>query len=162
VLAGDAVACTCAAATPKQRLDSADAAFVGRLIRTEAAPETGAVRNLGREITFVFRVDQVVKGELGRQVAVQSPASGAACGFGVQPDKAVGILLRREGEEWIGGLCGQIAVGELVEASRQSDQFPVNWGGVVVGTLVLGLGALVLWRRVRRRQAALLTGSDRG
>ena len=102
-----------------------------------------------------------MKGELGRQVVVRSPTSGATCGFEVEPDTATGILLRREGEEWISGLCGQIAVGELVQASRESDQFLVNWGGVVVGSLVLGLGALLLVRRLRRRRA-LLSGPDRG
>ena len=78
----------------------------------------------------------------------------------MERDEATGILLHRDGEEWIGGLCGQIAVGELVEASRQSDQFLVNWGGAVVGSLFLGLGALLLVRRLRRRDVP--TRPDRG
>ena len=106
----------------------------------------------GREIGYVFTVDNVVKGELGRRVVVLSPSDSAACGFELRADEAVGILLRRAGETWTSGLCGQIAVGELVEASRQGDQFLVNWGGALVGTVILGLGGLLLLRRLRRRR----------
>lgn len=147
VLAGDAGACTCAAAPAKARLDSADAAFVGRLVDTRPA---GA-----GEATYVFVVDSVVKGELGRRVEVVSPTSGAACGFELPTGEASGILLKRDGEEWIGGLCGQIAVGELVEARRESDQPLVNWGGAIVGAVVLGLGVVLLLRRLRRPQSDL-------
>ena len=96
-----------------------------------------------------------MKGELGRQVEVVSPTSGAACGFELPMGKASGILLRRDGEDWIGGLCGQIAVGELVEARRESDQPLVNWGGAIVGAVVVGVGALLLVRRLRRPQSDL-------
>ena len=147
VLVGDAAACTCATAPAKERLDSADAAFVGRLVAERPRSADEAV--------YVFVVDSVVKGELGRRVEVVSPTSGAACGFELPLGEASGILLRRAGEEWIGGLCGQIAVGELVEARRESDQPLVNWGGAIVGALVVGLGVLLLLRRLRRRQSVL-------
>jgi hypothetical protein len=147
VLAGDALACTCAAAPPRQQLDSADAAFVGRLVDTRPAASGESV--------YVFVVDNVVKGDLERRIEVLSPASGAACGFELARDEATGILVDRRGDDWIGGLCGQMAVGELVEASRARDEPLVNWGGAVVGTIVVALGALLLVRRLRRRRASL-------
>jgi hypothetical protein len=144
VLAGEAVACTCAAAPAKQRLDSADAAFIGRLL--------GGARPAGAgQGVYVFAVDSVVKGELGRRVEVLSPTSSAACGFGLPENEATGILLRRDGDEWTGGVCGQIAVGELLAAAEETDERLVNWGGVVLGSLVLAGGALLVARRLRRR-----------
>jgi hypothetical protein len=135
----------------RQRLDSADAAFIGRVVETRPAP----ARDGGRELIYVFAVDSVVKGELGARVEVVSPLGGAACGFELRRDEATGILLRRDTirEVWIGGLCGQIAVGELIAAAEETEEAIVNWGGIVVGTAILALGALLLVRRVRARRA---------
>jgi hypothetical protein len=130
------------------RLDSADAAFVGRLVSSRPANVDGAP-----ELRHTFLVDGVVKGELPRRIEVLSPAGGAACGFELPRDEAAGILLRRRGDEWTGGLCGQIAVGELLEASEQTEERLVNWGGIVVGSLVVALGAWLVWRRLRARRA---------
>lgn len=144
-LASDASACSCAAAPARQRLDSADAAFVGRLVDTRPAPDRG----FGQELVYVFTVDHVVKGNLGARVEVVSPAD-AACGFELPRDEPSGILLRRDGEAWTGGLCGQIGPGELVTAAEEVDEPLVNWGGIVVGAAVLVIGALLLRRRLRR------------
>ncbi len=146
VLAADAVACTCASAPARQRLDSADAAFVGRIVETRPAPDRG----FGDELVYLFTVDHVVKGELDARVEVVSPADGAACGFELPRDEASGILLRRDGDLWTGGLCGQIGAGELVTAAEETDEALVNWGGIVVGMAVLAVGALLLRRRLRR------------
>ncbi|HWN22093.1 MAG TPA: hypothetical protein VNP93_08975, partial [Gaiellaceae bacterium] len=151
VLAGDALACTCAAVPARQRLDSADAAFIGRVLETRAAP----ARDGERELVYVFAVDSVVKGELDDRVEVVSTLGGAACGFELRRDEATGILLRRDTVRgvWIGGLCGQIAVGELIAAAEETDEPIVNWGGIVVGTAILALGVLLLVRRLRARRA---------
>ena len=148
--AGDALACTCADVPARQRLDSADAAFIGRVVETRPAPSRDGVR----ELVYVFTVDNVVKGELGERVEVSSPLDGAACGFELERDETSAILLRREadGEGWVGGLCGQLAIGELIAASEETDESLVNWGGIVVGALVLGLLALLLARRLRARR----------
>jgi hypothetical protein len=137
------MACTCAAAPARVRLDSADAAFVGRLVASRPADEG--------ELRHTFVVDGIVKGDLPRRIEVLSPAGGAACGFELEGDVATGILLRRRGAEWTGGLCGQIAVGELLEASEETDERLVNWGGIVVGSLVVAVGAWLVWRRLRQR-----------
>jgi len=135
----------------RQRLDSADAAFIGRVLETRPAPARDGVR----ELVYVFAVDSLVKGELDERVEVVSPLGGAACGFELQRDEAEGILLRRDTirEVWIGGLCGQIAVGELIAAAEETEEAIVNWGGIVVGTAILALGALLLVRRLRARRA---------
>ncbi len=146
MLVGPALGATCAPAPARVKLDAADAAFVGRLERTAAIP--------GRRdrIDYVFVVDQVVKGDLGRRVSVRSGVGREALGFSLERDVASGILLNREGGTWLGGLCGQVTPSELVEATRGDEQI-VNWGGVVVGLLVLGAGAYFLRRKLRRRQA---------
>jgi hypothetical protein len=131
------------------RLDSADAAFVGRLVASAQAPRFEGAP----ELRHTFLVDGVVKGDLPRRIQVLSPAGGAACGFELPRDEATGILLRRRGDEWTGGLCGQIAVGELLEASEQTEERLVNWGGIVVGSIVVALGAWLVWRRLRGRQS---------
>ncbi len=138
---------------PRQRLDAADAAFVGRVVSTRpAAPRDGV-----RELVYVFTVDSAVKGDLGATVEVTSPADGASCGFELERDEATGILLRSDpdGEGWVSGLCGQIAVGELIEASEATEERLVNWGGVVVGVLTIGLAAWLVRRRLRGRRASL-------
>jgi hypothetical protein len=135
----------------RQRLDSADAAFIGRVVESRPAP----ARDGERELVYVFAVDSVVKGDLAGRVEVVSPLGGAACGFELGRDEATGILLRRDTirEVWIGGLCGQIAVGELIAAAEETEEAIVNWGGIVVGTAILAVGALLLARRLRARRA---------
>ncbi|MGI9112152.1 MAG: hypothetical protein ACR2GT_08170 [Gaiellaceae bacterium] len=144
-LAGNASAASCLPAPPRAKLDVADAAFVGRLERTVAIP--------GRRdrIDYLFVVDQVVKGELGRRVSVRSGVGQESLGFSLERDVATGILLNREGAVWRGGLCGQVTPSELVEATRGDEQI-VNWGGVVVGVLVLAGGAYFLRRKLNRNR----------
>ena len=132
------------------RLDSADAAFIGRVTEIRPAPAGDGAA----ELVYVFTVDSVVKGDLDLRVEVTSPIGGAACGFELRRDEASGILLRRDTirDIWTGGLCGQMAVGELIEAAEATDERIVNWGGIVVGTVVLGLGAFLTWRRLRAKR----------
>ena len=123
---------------------------MGRLERTAAIP---GVRD---RIDYVFVVDQVVKGKLGRRVTVRSGVGRNALGFALEHDVASGVLLDREGAVWVGGLCGQVTPSQLVEATRDEDVAVVNWGGIAVGLLVLGAGAYFLarqWRRKRYRPA---------
>ncbi|MCP9484753.1 MAG: hypothetical protein MSC30_02740 [Gaiellaceae bacterium MAG52_C11] len=127
------------------KLDAADAAFVGRLERT------AAISGRRDRIEYLFVVDQVVKGKLGRRVSVRSGVGRDALGFSLERDVASGILLNREGGVWLGGLCGQVSPSELVEATRGEGQI-VNWGGIVVGVLVLGAGAYFLRRKLLRRR----------
>jgi hypothetical protein len=111
---------------------------------------------LRNRIDYVFVVDQVVKGKLGRRVTVRSGVGRNALGFSLERDVASGVLLERESGIWTGGLCGQVTPSELVEATRDEDVAVVNWGGIAVGVFVLGAGAYFLarhWRRKRYRPA---------
>jgi hypothetical protein len=122
---------------------------VGRLVRTERVP---GVRD---RLDYVFLVDQVVKGKLEREVRVRSGIGGAGLGFSVRRDKATGVLLNRDRGLWFGGVCGQVTAGELVEATRAEDVAIVNWGGIVVGVLVLGAGLYFCIRQLRRKRYRL-------
>ena len=136
---------TCVPAPARVKLDAADAAFVGRLSGTELVAGRPA------QVDYLFLVDQVVKGDLPRQIVVRSAVGREALGFSLERDVATGILLNRENGLWVGGLCGQLTTSELVEATRDDEQI-VNWGGVVVGVLVLGAGAYFLRRKLLRRR----------
>lgn len=144
--AGDALGATCAPAPPRAKLDASDAAFVGRLLRTERVP--GARDRLD----YVFLVDQVVKGKLGREVRVRSGIGTSALGFSVRRDEATGVLVNRDRGLWFGGLCGQVTAGELVQATRDEDAPLVNWGGIVTGIVVLGGGLYFCIRQLRRKR----------
>ena len=149
-LASGATAATCPAETPRARLAAADAAFVGRLYGAEP------VAGRAGQVDYFFFVDQVVKGDLPRQIVVRSGVGRDALGFSLERDVASGVLVEREGGVWVGGLCGQVTPSQLVEATRDEDVAVVNWGGIAVGVLVLGAGAYFLareWRRKRYRPA---------
>jgi len=145
---GEALGATCAPAPPRAKLVASDAAFVGRLLRTERVP--GARDRLD----YVFLVDQVVKGSIGREVRVRSGIGAAGLGFSVRRDEATGVLLNRDRGLWFGGVCGQVTAGELVAATRE-DAPIVNWGGIVIGVLVLGAGLYFCIRQVRRKRYRL-------
>jgi hypothetical protein len=143
VAAPAALACTCPGGlTLEQRLASADAAFVGRLV---------AVQGSAHE----YEVDQRVKGDLpGDRVVVRSARDSAQCGLRrSDADEAVGLLLTRaEGGGWASSLCAQTNAGELLRAeSPQRGQ----WPKLLVGVAILGLVLAYALRRLRRRRDLL-------
>jgi hypothetical protein len=105
-----ALACSCALPEPRDALAEADAAFVGELVE-------GPYGGSGEQPIWRFSVETSVKGDLGSQVDVRSPASGVSCGFEVAAGERVGVLLYEEKGEWHGGLCTQIGPGELLAAA---------------------------------------------
>jgi hypothetical protein len=149
-----AYACTCVPVNAKLDLPRADAAFVGTLLfKADDQPS---------EATYVFAVERVVKGTLGSRVQIRSGAGGASCGFEVGESQEVGLLLDRDGDRWRSGLCAQVPPAELLAAGRAAglddyspldeEQTPprVNWGGILIGLLVLGVGGFLLVRRLRK------------
>jgi hypothetical protein len=107
-----AQACSCAAADPRDRLDDAAGAFIGRLVSRDPAPQDA------HSTTYHFKVDEVFKGDIGSTVDVESSTNGASCGFEVAPGEQMGFLLERSGAQWHGGLCGQIDPEELRGAAK--------------------------------------------
>jgi hypothetical protein len=146
VAAPAALACSCPGGlTLEQRLASADAAFVGRLV---------AVRGS----TYEFELDQRVKGDLaGEHVVVRSGRDSAQCGLRrTDADEAVGVLLTRAGGGgWASSLCAQTTAGELlrVESPQRGE-----WPKLLVGVAILGLVLAYAVRRLRRRGRDPLAG----
>lgn len=141
-VAADALACTCLPVDLDRDLPRADGAIVGTVLDRRDAP---------RETTLLFRVEQVYKGDIENRVEVVTAADGAACGLAADVGDRLGLLLERDGERWRSGLCRQVDPSDFLELTDVEDRSlpPFNWGGIVVGTLVLLAGAFFLVRRAR-------------
>jgi hypothetical protein len=139
-----ASACSCMAVNLERDLPEADGAFIGTLLDAKPHGSNQAV--------YRFRVEQVYKGDIENQVEVVSALDGAACGLELPQDERVGLLLDRKGDTWRGSLCGQVDPSEFLELTNVNDNTlpEINWGGYVVGTVVLAAGAFFLVRRLRR------------
>ncbi len=137
VLAGDAMACSCAAAPISQRVAAADAAFVGRLLDVRGS-------------TYVYDNDRTIKGELGERVLVTSGRSEIQCGLRrSKADEEVGLLLTRAGAGWASSLCSQATAADLLSVD---DDPPGQQIRLVIGVAILlaVLGYSIL--RLRRRR----------
>ena len=151
MLAADSSACTCIAVDLERALPNADGAFVGTLLeRREPPPKP--IQSSADPITLVFRVENVYKGEIENRIEVVTVRDGASCGVAAAVGQRVGLLLDREGGTWRGNLCGQVDPSDFLALTDVDDNSlpDVNWGGYVVGTLVLAGGAFFLIRRLRR------------
>ena len=150
-LAPDATACSCAPVDLERDLPRADGAFIGTLLERREPPPS-AVQSSEDPVTLLFRVEQVYKGDIDGRVEVVTSRDGASCGLGTAVGERVGLLLDRDRGRWRGGLCGQVDPSDFLALTDVEDNtFPsVNWGGIAVGILVLGAGALLLVRRLRR------------
>ena len=143
VLAADAAACTCAPVNLERDLPRADGAIVGAVLER---------RLDGDRAVYLFRVEQVYKGDISNRVEVETATGGAACGLELGIGDRTGLLLQREGATWTSGLCSQVDPSALLALTDVEDATlpDINLGGYVVGFLVLGIAALLLWRRRRR------------
>lgn len=143
VLAADASACSCLPVDLDRDLPRADGAFVGTVL------ERRANRNTAR---YVFRVEQVYKGDIENRVEIVSNAQGATCGLELAVGERVGLLLERDGELWRSGLCSQVDPADFLALTDVEDNAlpAINVGGYVVGVLVLGITAVLILRRRRR------------
>jgi hypothetical protein len=142
-LAGDALACSCLPVDLARDLPRSDGAFVGTLLERTGHKATS---------TLLFRVEQVYKGEIENRVQVETPLGGAACGIEIPVGERVGLLLERDGDVWRSTLCSQVEPSAFLALTDVKDNElpPLNWGGIVVGALVLLSGGYFLLRRLRR------------
>jgi hypothetical protein len=140
--AADAYACSCLRVNLERDLPKADAAMIGTVLERRTS-ETSRV--------YLFRLEQVYKGQLENRVEVVTARDGAACGLELAVGQRVGLLLQRDGDLWRSGLCSQVDPAEFLALTNVSDNTlpPINWGGYVVGFLVLGLGTFFLIRKAR-------------
>ncbi len=143
VLAGDALACSCLPVDLVRDLPQADGAIIGSVLERRDREATS---------TLVLRVEQVYKGDISNRVEVETARYGATCGIEVPAGERIGLLLERDGEVWRSSLCSQVDPAEfLALADVEDNALPaVNWGGLLVGGLVLLGGAYFLVRRLRR------------
>ena len=104
---------------------------------------------------LLFRVEQVYKGDISNRVEVETARDGAACGLELPVGERVGLLLERDGSLWRASLCSQVEPAAFLKLTNVEDNtFPtINWGGIVVGLLILVVAAVLLARRARRYRA---------
>jgi hypothetical protein len=144
-LAGDAIACTCLPVDLKRDLPRADGAIVGSVLERVQG---------GDVVYYTLRVEQVYKGDISDRVTIGTPVNGAACGLDAQIGDRLGLLLEQgvTGDTWGSDLCSKVEPAAFLELTDVEDNtFPsVNWGGYLVGFLVLGIAAVLLLRRRRR------------
>jgi hypothetical protein len=144
-VAARAEACTCVPVNLARDLPRADGAFVGTLLTASPRGPSEAV--------YRFRVEQIYKGdEIENRIDVVSARDSAACGLELPIGERVGLLLDRRGGTWRSSLCSQVEPAAFLALTDVDDNAlpAVNWGGYVVGTVVLAAGAFFLVRRLRR------------
>ena len=141
----DAFACSCLRVDLIRDLPRADGAFVGTVLERKVER---------RNAVYLFRVEQVYKGDIENRIEVVSAANGAACGLELQVDERTGLLLTRVGGQWRSSLCSQVDPSAFLALTNVDDSTPpINWGGIVVGVLVLGAGTFFLIRKLRSYRA---------
>lgn len=141
-VAADAYACTCRGVDLQRDLPTADGAFIGTVLERHTTETSRA---------YLFRVEQVYKGDIDGRVEVLSERDGAACGLELAVGQRIGLLLEQDGERWRSSLCSQVDPSDFLALTNVADNtFPsINLGGWIVGFLVLGLGTFFLVRKSR-------------
>jgi hypothetical protein len=179
-------ACSCVPRSPKELLQRADAAFVGRVVAEQQIEPTTTVQT--------FAVEGVFKGALGASVNVTEPigsGGGSTCGVAYPRDTRVAIFLYRQGDgqgdgqgdRWTTDSCSLVSLADL-EAVAPSPHQPrpgpsptpsavvpptapvsspgLGWQAVVLGLLVGVAGialALSLGGRSARPRGTAPVGS---
>jgi hypothetical protein len=142
--AADAFACSCIRPDLVRDLPRAEGAFVGTVLERHVQR---------RQAVYLFRVEQVYKGDIENRIEVASAVNGAACGLALSVDQRIGLLLTREAGQWRSSLCSQVDPSAFLALTDVKDTPPINWGGVVVGVLVLAAGGFFLVRKLRSYRA---------
>jgi hypothetical protein len=137
-------ACTCVASSLEDRLDDADAAFVGEVLRERETDVRGAPQKL-----YTFEVHQQVKGDLPDDLEVRSPPECDIRGEGAPApaeDGSIGLLVTRSPDGvWLASACSVVAPEELVTVGGEPR------GGVIKVVLGIVILALVLSWALRRK-----------
>ena len=122
VAAESAQACSCARPRPRQQLEEADGAFVGRLlaVRVVDPPAEGEPISTADPTDYIYRVGRVAKGgpglRRGRRVRVRSVRSGATCGLPRGRGQLYGLFLRRQHGRWHSSLCSVVSPADMPAA----------------------------------------------
>jgi hypothetical protein len=139
----------CPATPLEDRIESAEAAFVGRLL-SERPGDDG-----GRRV-YRFVVDQRVKGPIGREIELEAPRLTDVEGTPLERDVAVGVLATRDGAAWVTASCSLTDAGALLSTADEPKGGAIK---IVIGLVILALVLAYSVRRLRRR--SLLERSGR-
>jgi len=149
VLAAPAGAVNCFTESVKDKLDGADAAFVGKVVAV-----TPVSRATGVPIyDYRFQVEKAVKGTPGRTATVRASqlvdidAQKVTAASGVD----IGVLATRTGSRLVTSSCSLVDPGTLLGATDEPKGGMIK---VAIGLVILGLVLAYSIRRLRRRQAA--------
>ena len=144
-------AASCLDESVKQKLEGADAAFVGRVVAvTPVAGNTGIAR-----FDYRFRVDHAIKGALGDRVTVRAARlvdidnQVVTAGLNV----AIGVVATAANGRLVTSSCGLVDPGSLMGAADEPKGGAIK---VVIGLVILGAVIAYSVRRLRRRRAAEL------
>jgi hypothetical protein len=138
-----AQAIECPSTPLDERIEGADAAFVGRLVALRPAAEAG-------DQTYRFVVDQPVKGPVGREIEVRAARLTDANGTPLALDAAVGVLAERDGAAWVTGSCSLTDPGALLSTA---DEPKGDWIKILIGLVILAAVLAYSLRRLRGRRA---------
>lgn len=129
----------CPPATVAERLQAADASFVGDVLET---------RPVGDQLLYTFAVDKAVKGELGSEVTVLSERLVAADGNAIAAGLDVGVFAQLDGGTYTTDSCGLVDPSLLLEAADEPRGEAIK---LVVGMVILGAVLALALVRLRRR-----------
>jgi hypothetical protein len=143
VWSGSSQAFDCPTTPLEQRIDEAEAVFVGRSTGFTPVAGVGVPQRL-----YHFEVDQDVKGDVGPTVDVRVPLRTVNGGQVIPEDTAAGILMNRVGGAWFTTRCGITDPGAVLAGVDKPKGNAVRLLiGVVILLAVLGYSI----RTVRRR-----------
>jgi hypothetical protein len=142
VLAGQAAALECPQATIRERIDEAEAVFVGTILSS---------RPQGDERIYRFDVAQAVKGPLGGEVEIRAPVLVDADDRPVANGVDAGVFAMLDGATFTTDSCGLTDPGALL---AEADEPRGTWIKVVVGIAILAAALAFSLLRLRRRRAA--------
>jgi hypothetical protein len=141
VLAGPAAALDCPQATMEERIEGADAVFVGRLRSSRPAGEG--------ERFYRFDVVQAVKGPVGAEIEVRAPvlvdAKDRPVGAGID----AGVFAVLDGATFTTDSCGLTDPGALL---AEADEPRGGWIKLVIGAAILAVALAFSVARLRRRR----------
>ena len=151
VLAAPAAAVDCFTQSVKQKLDGADAAFIGKVVAvTPVANNTGVP-----QFDYRFAVERAIKGPIGTTATIRAAklvdidAQVVTAGSNVD----IGVLATRAGAHLVASSCSLVDPGSLMGATDEPKGSLIK---VAVGFVILGIVLAYSVRRLRRRRAAEL------
>jgi hypothetical protein len=141
-VANAADALRCPVSTVDQRLDAADASFVGSIVDSRPA---------GDKRLYTFEIDQPVKGGLSDEVTLLSERLIDANGDTVGGDIDVGVFAQLEGGTYTTSSCGLVDPSLLLAAADEPRGGPIK---LAIGFVILGAVLALALVRLRRRRSA--------